>query len=122
MSTVEKLVDKLTAEQLLDELLENPEYRKEHDRQMAITKMAQLIHSLRKNAQLTQKQLSELTGIRQATISRLESYENDHLPKIETLQTIAHACGYKLTVSAEMFESLEPVAAEADDACTSITI
>lgn len=94
-------------EKLFDELLENPEYKKEYDKQLAITKLAQLIHLWRKHAGLTQKQLAEKTKIRQATISRLESYENDHLPRLETLQAIAHACGYKLTLGVEEFNPLE---------------
>ena len=52
------------------------------------------VRSERKRQHLTQKQLSELTGIAQADISRMENGTAN--PSIKTLQRLAVALGMQL--------------------------
>ena len=49
-----------------------------------------------KNAHMTQMQLSELTGITQSDISKIENGNGN--PSLKTLQKIAHAFGKKLKI------------------------
>ena len=51
--------------------------------------VGQNIHKIRKEKRLTQKQLSELTGIAEATIIRYE--KNKFTPKVSQIERIAKA-------------------------------
>lgn len=62
----------------------------------------ELIVSARIDAGLTQKQLSEKTGLSQANISRIES--GQALPNLGTLKKIADSIGKRLVVSFEDFD------------------
>lgn len=62
----------------------------------------ELISHVRTEAGLTQKQLSEMTGLSQANISRIES--GQALPNLGTLKKIADSVGKKLVISFEDFE------------------
>ena len=52
--------------------------------------------SLRKKEQITQKELEELTGIRQQAISRIEKHEN--IPSLRYFCNILDAMGYKMEI------------------------
>ena len=52
------------------------------------------------NADITQKQLAELTGIDQSDISKIERGVAN--PSVSTLERIAEAVGGKLKISIEM--------------------
>lgn len=56
-----------------------------------------LVYSERMKARITQKQLSEQTGISQANISRIEN--GQALPQLESLKKIADCVGKRLVVS-----------------------
>lgn len=56
------------------------------------------LKEMREQAGLTQTQLSERTGIDQATISWLESPRYPYSRRIGTLERIAKACGRKVKV------------------------
>ncbi len=56
---------------------------------------ANFVKSLRARSGLTQKQLSELSGVQQATISNIERVRVKDGPRISTLGALARACGYE---------------------------
>ena len=60
---------------------------------------AQAVACARAKADLSQKQLSELTGIDQSDISKIE--RGTYNPSVATLERIANALGRRLTISIE---------------------
>ena len=59
-----------------------------------MTLASALLRSARDDAHLTQRRLSELTGIAQPTIARIESGASD--PRVDTLRRLLDACGHAL--------------------------
>lgn len=53
---------------------------------------------MRKEAGLTQEELAELMGTKKSNISRLESFKNNHSPRLDTLINYAAATGHKLKI------------------------
>ena len=80
----------------LQEQLQDPEFRKEYEALQPGHAVVQAIIDARKNAGLTQKELSERTGIAQGDISKLENGNAN--PSIRTLQRLAAAMGMTLKV------------------------
>ena len=80
----------------LQEQLQDPEFRKEYEALQPEHAVVQAIIDARKNAGLTQKELSERTGIAQGNISKLENGNAN--PSIRTLQRLAAAMGMTLKV------------------------
>ena len=80
----------------LQEQLQDPEFRKEYEALQPEHAVVQAIIDARKNAGLTQKELSERTGIAQGDISKLENGTAN--PSIRTLQRLAAAMGMTLKV------------------------
>ena len=80
----------------LQEQLQDPEFRKEYEALQPEHAVVQAIIDARKNAGLTQKELSERTGIAQGDISKLENGNAN--PSIRTLQRLAAAMGLTLKV------------------------
>lgn len=60
--------------------------------------LAQLVHTLREGAGLSQFELAELVGTRQPTISRLENGEHVALPSLGLLGRVAEALDARLEV------------------------
>jgi len=82
--------------EFLDEQLKDPQIRAEWDALEPEFAIVQAIIDARKNAGLTQKQLSERTGIAQSDISKLES--GDGNPSLNTLKRLALAMDMTLKV------------------------
>ena len=80
----------------LQEQLQDPEFRKEYEALQPEHAVVQAKIDARKNAGLTQKELSERTGIAQGDISKLENGNAN--PSIRTLQRLAAAMGMTLKV------------------------
>lgn len=80
----------------LQEQLQDPEFHKEYEALQPEHAVVQAIIDARKNAGLTQKELSERTGIAQGDISKLENGNAN--PSIRTLQRLAAAMGMTLKV------------------------
>ena len=80
----------------LQEQLQDPEFRKEYEALQPEHAVVQAIIDARKNAGLTQKELSERTGIAQGDISKLENGNAN--PSIRTLQRLSAAMGMTLKV------------------------
>ena len=80
----------------LAEQLKDPEFRKEYEALQPEHAVIQAMIDARKASGLTQKELSERTGIAQGDISKLENGNAN--PSIKTLQRLALAMGMTLKV------------------------
>ena len=80
----------------LNEQLKDPELKAEYEALEPEFTVMQAIMEARAKTGLTQKQLSERTGISQADISRLERGTAN--PSIKTLQRIAKALGRRVQI------------------------
>ena len=76
--------------------LNNPEIKKEYDALEVEYDIIQAMIDARKTSGLTQKELSERTGIAQGDISKLENGNAN--PSIRTLQRLALAMGMTVRV------------------------
>ena len=81
----------------LSEQLKDPEFKKEYDALAPEYSIIQAIIDARKASGLTQKQLSERTGINQADISKMETGNGN--PSLRTLQRLAAGMGMQLNLS-----------------------
>ena len=80
----------------LQEQLQNPAFRTEYEALQPERAVVQAIIDARKRSGLTQKELSERTGIAQGDISKLE--KGNANPSIRTLQRLAAGMGMELKV------------------------
>lgn len=80
----------------LQEQLEDPEFREAYEALQPEHAIIQAIIDARRSSGLTQKELSERTGIAQGDISKLENGNGN--PSIRTLQRLASAMGMTLKV------------------------
>ena len=81
----------------LNRQLENDaEFRKEYEALSPEYEIAKMLIACRSSGNLTQKQLSELTGIDQADISKIENGNAN--PSIKTLTRIASAMNMNLKI------------------------
>ena len=80
----------------LQEQLNDPELRKEYEALQPEHAIIQAIIDARKASGLTQKELSEITGIAQGDISKLENGNAN--PSVRTLQRLAAGMGMKLRI------------------------
>ncbi len=78
------------------EQLKDPELRKEYEALQPEHAIIQAIIDARTSAGLTQKELSERTGIAQGDISKLENGSAN--PSVRTLQRLAAGMGMKLKI------------------------
>ena len=80
----------------LNEQLKNPEFANEWKRQRPEREYIKAIISARIEQNMTQKELSDITGIRQSNISRIEN--GNCSPTVATLQQIADGMGKTLII------------------------
>lgn len=80
----------------LAEQLRDPEIKKEWDALQPQRAIIQAMIDARKESGLTQKELSERTGIAQSDISKLE--RGNANPSLRTLQRLAEGMGMKLKI------------------------
>ena len=73
-----------------------PEFRKVWDESRAEYKLIGEMISLRKQENITQKELAELTGNKQQVISRIERKES--IPTIRAFSRMLDALGYELQI------------------------
>ncbi len=83
-----------TFRETLNEQLEDPEFKKEYDALEPEFSIIQAMIDARKLSGLTQKELSDKTGIAQGDISKMENGSAN--PSIKTLQRLAAGMGMKL--------------------------
>lgn len=82
--------------EFLDEQLQDPEFKAEYDALEPEFTLMQAMIDARKATGLTQKQLSEKTGIAQSDISKLESGNAN--PSLKTLQRLANGLGMRIKI------------------------
>lgn len=80
----------------LDEQFQDSEFLAEYEKTRPEFEVMRTVIRARLESKLTQKELSEKTGIRQSNISRIE--HGATIPNISTLQTIAKGLGKKLYI------------------------
>lgn len=80
----------------LNEQMKNPEFKAEYDELAPEFAIIQAIIDARKASGLTQKELSEKTGIAQSDISKLENGSAN--PSIKTLQRLAAGMGMTVKI------------------------
>ena len=80
----------------LEEQLKDPEIRKEYDALQPERAIIQAIIDARRDSGLTQKELSQRTGITQSDISKME--KGNANPSIRTLQRLASGMGKILRI------------------------
>lgn len=80
----------------LNEQLQRPSFKAEWDALQPELTIAQAMIDARKESGLTQKQLSERTGIAQADISKLE--RGNANPSLRTLQRLAAGMGMNVKI------------------------
>lgn len=81
---------------MLEELLKTPKGKQAAIEFEEETKFRELLYNARKNETLSQKQLSELTGLSQQMISRIETGWTD--TKVGTLLKYLNGIGYSLKI------------------------
>jgi len=85
-----------TFDSVLAEMMKDPEFKKEYDALEPEFAIIQAIIDARKNSGLTQKQLSEKTGIAQTDISKLETGNAN--PSLKTLKRLASGMDMSLKI------------------------
>ena len=85
-----------TLNEMLSEEMKNDEFRKEYEAIQPELDVIRAMVDARNSVNMTQKELSERTGISQADISKIENGNGN--PSLKTLQKIAHAFGKKLKI------------------------
>lgn len=80
----------------LEEQLKNPEFKKEYDALEPEFAVIRAILDARREKGITQKELSERTGIAQGDISKLENGSAN--PSVKTLKRVAAALGKKVKI------------------------
>lgn len=85
-----------TLENALTEQMKNPEFKAEYDALEPEFAIIQAMIDARKSSGITQRQLSERTGIAQADISKLENGCAN--PSLKTMQRLASGMGMTLKV------------------------
>lgn len=83
----------------LKEEMENPEFKKEWDNLEVEFQIIKAMIDGRSENHLTQRELSDMTGIAQGDISKIENGNAN--PSIKTLDRLADALGKKLKVTFE---------------------
>ena len=85
----------------LNEQLQDPEVRAEYEALEPEFSIMQAMIDARKSSGMTQKQLSEKTGIAQADISKLESGSAN--PSLRTLHRLAAGMGMRIIIEFQPF-------------------
>lgn len=83
----------------LKEEMENPEFKKEWDNLEVEFQIIKAMLDGRNENHITQRELSDMTGIAQGDISKIENGNAN--PSIKTLDRLADALGKKLKVTFE---------------------
>ncbi len=81
------------------ELLKDPEVRAEYDARVPEYELVNALIAARKKAGLTQKQVAERMGTKQAAIARMEGGRQK--PSYKTIERYALATGHRAVISLE---------------------
>jgi transcriptional regulator with XRE-family HTH domain len=83
-------------DQYINEQMENPEFAKEYEAVQPELDVIRAIVEARTSQNITQKELSERTGINQADISKLENGTRN--PSVNLLKRLAEGMGMTLKI------------------------
>ena len=86
----------ITFDDMLNEQLQDPEFRKEYEAIQPEMDVIRAIVDARISQNLTQKELSERSGINQADISKIENGTRN--PSLNLLKRLAHGMGMTLKI------------------------
>lgn len=96
------LKDRIKALPTLDEMIEkdltDPQFAAEYQRASLRTAIARASKTAREKAGLTQDQLAQRLGVKQAAVGRIESLKAKSLPGIDLLANIAFVTGADITI------------------------
>lgn len=81
----------------LEEQLQDPEFKKEWEASESEREFTESLIEARNRGHITQKQLSELTGIAQSDISKIETGNAN--PTVSVLQRLAEGLNSKLIIT-----------------------
>lgn len=79
--------------------MNDPEFREEYEGMRSEFELKRALIAARTSQHLTQKELSQRSGVRQSNISRIESGTTS--PTVATLQALAAGMGKRLVISFE---------------------
>jgi len=96
----------MTLSELKDELLQDPEFKKEYDDLEEEFQLIQSLIEMRETSGLTQEEIAQKMGTQKSNVSRLEKGNGN--PGWKTIQKYAHACGFKVHLEYDRFNT-EPV-------------
>ena len=82
-----------------DKQMQDPEFKAEHEATKAEFEVMRALIAARSEANLTQRELAERSGVRQSNISRIEN--GTSIPNIATLQALAAGMNKRLVISFE---------------------
>lgn len=102
-------VENVTWDKVRQQLLEDPEFRREYEN----TRWIDELIDLRLERRLTQKELAERAGTSQSAIARLESGKQE--PTVRFLRRVVEALGGKLTIRIEAAEEVPQTLAEQEE-------
>lgn len=89
----------------LNEQMQDPEFKREYDALDAEYQVINAMIRARKVSKITQKQLSEKTGIAQSDISKIENGNAN--PSLKTLERIASGMGMRVKIEFVPMERCE---------------
>ena len=96
-----------TYREFLNERLQDPKFKKEWDELEPEYQSIRALINARDEKNISQRQLSEITGITQADISKMESGEAN--PTLNTLKRVAQGLGMRLELSFKPLVGIEKI-------------
>lgn len=99
----DRIKDLPTIDDMLEENLKDPEFAREYEKATLRIALARAARLAREKSGLTQAQLADQLGIKQAQIGRLEGSNDKSLPGIDFLLNIAAATGKEIRVDSHGF-------------------
>ncbi len=88
---------RLTFQQVINEKMKNPEFRREWEEQEPEFQLIRAMLQAREDLNISQRQLSEKTGITQADICKIENGEGN--PTLQTMKKLAEGLGMRLDLA-----------------------
>lgn len=91
--------DYVSFNDLLSKELDNPEFKNDFENEYLKIKIINEIVAVRKQNDMTQKEMADIVGIPQGNISRFES--GKIVPTLDFIQNLATKLGYSINISLE---------------------
>ncbi len=88
---------RLTFQQVINEKMKDPEFRREWEEQEPEFQLIMAMLQARESMNISQRQLSEKTGITQADICKIENGEGN--PTLQTMKKLAEGLGMRLDLA-----------------------